>query len=147
MMTLIEVLRIEYADESETALLFALVADIGRGNEYVPFVYRESDPHGLSPIVSSWLVAHPDFPILPFSPPTEVSVPRRIAKNAIWSRVTDDEAVQIRRILSEQTVRIQEIYAGASHLSTDDEVYPLLMSALVGFFGEARAKQLLLPTD
>lgn len=71
--------------------------------------------------------------------------PARIAKNAIWERATDEEAVAMKQMLDAQSVRIQQIYAGASHISTDHELYTLLTAALTQAFGAERAAELLAP--
>lgn len=37
-----------------------------------PYVYNPSDPYGeLTPLLTTWLAANPDFPRLPFVPPTK----------------------------------------------------------------------------
>lgn len=37
-------------------------------------IYRASDPHGLSPILKEWVLAHPDFPIANYVEPTPPTV-------------------------------------------------------------------------
>ncbi len=71
----------------------------------------------------------------------------RIAKQAIWLRATDDEAVQLKAALDEQSVRFQMAYAGAAWIDTGDDLYPMLEEAVVTLFGAERAAQLLEPTD
>lgn len=71
----------------------------------------------------------------------------RVAKDAIWRRATDDEAVQMRAALDAQPVRLREIYDGAAWIETTDELFGVLQAALVQLFGEERAAQLLEATD
>ncbi len=90
----------------------------------------------------------PNFiPARPRQPGDEPPPLTRIAKNAIFERATDDEAVQMRAALDAQSVRLQEIYAGAAWIDTRDELYSTLEAALTQMFGAERAAQLLEPTD
>lgn len=79
---------------------------------------------------------------LRLSQPTMV-YPKRIAKNVIWERSTDLEAIVMRQMLDAQPIRVQEIYAGATFISTDHELFTLLNGAITEAFGATRAAQLL----
>lgn len=79
--------------------------------------------------------------------PPASHVPPRIAKNAIWERATEEEAVQMEAMLEQQHVRIRRIYEGATHISTEHELFSLLSGALTQAFGAERAAELLTPTE
>lgn len=84
------------------------------------------------------------IPARPRQPGDEPTPPApMIAKDDIWRRATDDEAVQMRAALDSQPVRLQEIYNGATFISPDDELFAVLQGALITLFGEARAAELL----
>jgi hypothetical protein len=68
---------------------------------------------------------------------------RKIPKNSIWEKATDEEAIIMRYILGQQSVRIQEIYNGATHLQSDHELFHLIEGALTQAFGVDRANELL----
>lgn len=85
----------------------------------------------------------PVAPDLPPEPPAPVYI---IAKNAIWERASDEEAETMQTLLAQQPVRLQQIYAGATYISTDHELYAMLYDALVQAFGQERAEELLEPT-
>jgi len=77
-----------------------------------------------------------------------VIVPKpRIAKQTIWLRATDDEAVQLKAALDAQSVRLQMAFAGSAWLNTGDDLHPLILGAVTQLFGAERAAQLLEPTD
>lgn len=71
----------------------------------------------------------------------------RITNKAdIWKRATDDEVVQIDRLLKQQSVKLQRIYEGAQIITDQDELYPALYGGLVKLFGATRADELLAPS-
>jgi hypothetical protein len=76
-------------------------------------------------------------------PPPPPPPPRRIAKADIWRRATDAEAVTLDALLNAQPVRLRRMWADAQFLSTDDDLYPSVESALTTAFGAARAAELL----
>ena len=71
MMQLISVQSIKRT-ETPGALDLILTADIGRGNETLPFTYTPGDPFGLSPSVAAFLEANPSFPIGAYVPPEPI---------------------------------------------------------------------------
>lgn len=73
------------------------------------------------------------------------AVAYRIAKDSIWRRATNEEAIAMEAALQAQPVRFQRIYDGATHIESTDELFGLLKTALVQMFGEDRAKELLAP--
>lgn len=70
-----------------------------------------------------------------------------ISKDAIWRRATDEEAELMENALQSQPVRLRRIYEGATFISTADELYGVLRSALEALFGSERAEELLQPTN
>lgn len=44
---------------------FVVVADLGAGEETIPFTYLPGDPHGLAPAIAQWLADNPEAPIDP----------------------------------------------------------------------------------
>lgn len=74
------------------------------------------------------------------------ALPARIAKNAIWERATEGEAEAMEAMLLQQHVRIRRIYEGATHVSTDHELFTMLSQGLTQAFGAARAAELLCAT-
>lgn len=70
-----------------------------------------------------------------------------IPKNLIWSRATNEEAELMENALQSQPVRLRRIYEGATFISTEDELYGVLRSALEALFGSERAGELLQPTN
>lgn len=66
-----------------------------------------------------------------------------IPKDIIWRRVTDAEAEIMDAALGSQSVRVRRIYDGAQVISTDGELYSILLAAMIQLFGESRAEQLL----
>lgn len=79
--------------------------------------------------------------------PEAPNLPARIAKNAIWERATDAEAEAMEMMLKQQHVRVRRIYEGATHISTDHELFTLLSGAMTQAFGADRAAELLAPTN
>lgn len=78
--------------------------------------------------------------------PTEPSA-YRISKADMWRRMTDDEADILKAVLSETSVRMQEIYAGAPYISSDDELFPTLYAGIQGALSTARADAILAPSE
>lgn len=78
---------------------------------------------------------------LPPDPPPVV-----VSKDAIWRRATDEEAGQMEAALQSQPVRVRRIYEGATLISTGDELYGVLETALVQLFGTERTAELLEPS-
>ena len=66
-----------------------------------------------------------------------------IPKDLIWRRATDAEAEAMEVALQSQSIRLRRIYDGASVITTDDELFGMLNSAMVAMFGETRAAELL----
>lgn len=66
-----------------------------------------------------------------------------IPKDIIWRRATDAEAEIMDAALGSQSVRVRRIYDGAQVISTDGELYSILLAAMIQLFGESRAQQLL----
>jgi len=69
--------------------------------------------------------------------------PRTIYKADIFRRATEAEAETITEILGQQSVRLQQIWANALYISTNDDFYPMIETAFGAAFGAARASQLL----
>lgn len=71
----------------------------------------------------------------------------KIFKSEIWRRATNAEAVTIKAGLLQQEIRLQELWASVSYISTTDELYTALRAGFVAAFGEARTNQLLEATE
>jgi len=69
--------------------------------------------------------------------------PRQIYKADIFRRADDDEAETIVTILGQQSIRLQQIWANAQYVSTDDDFYPMIEGAFIQAFGAQRAAELL----
>lgn len=78
------------------------------------------------------------FPVVA-APMDHYSIP----KDIIWRRATDAEAEIMDAALGSQSVRVRRIYDGAQVISTDGELYSILLAAMIQLFGESRAQQLL----
>lgn len=59
----------------EGVIDLVLEADIGTGQETLPFTYSPADPYGLSPLVGAYLEAHPELEIGDYVPPTPSTDP------------------------------------------------------------------------
>ncbi|TXM68213.1 hypothetical protein FV229_08410 [Methylobacterium sp. WL120] len=70
-----------------------------------------------------------------------------IAKADIWRRATDEEADTILYILSQQTTRKRRIFNDATYIDHTDSMFAEMLQALTAAFGEARAVELLAPSD
>lgn len=44
-------------------VLMSVSVDLGDGPTTFPFDYDPDDPYGITPQVTAWLAAHPDFPV------------------------------------------------------------------------------------
>ena len=60
-----------------------------------------------------------------------------------WERTTETEGSAIEAMLSQQPFRVRQIFMTAQSYRSDHELWPLLHSAAVQLFGEARAAELL----
>jgi hypothetical protein len=80
-------------------------------------------------------------------PPAPPPLPRRIAKADIWRRCTNSEAEAVDSLLNAQPIRLQRMWADAQYLSTADELFPAVQTALSQAFGSERASQLLASTE
>jgi hypothetical protein len=76
-------------------------------------------------------------------PPPAPPPPRVISKADIWRRCTDAEAVTLDTLLNAQPVRLRRMWADAQFLSTGDEMFSAVETALITAFGATRAAQLL----
>lgn len=65
----------------------------------------------------------------------------------LWRRTTDEEAEAIDAAVQEQPLRLRRLFEMAQTFQSDDELWPLLMGAATDLFGEARALELLAPSD
>lgn len=95
-----------------------------------------------------WSYANGKFtpPIVP-DPGPQPPAAYRISKADIFRRATEDEADKLRALLSQVSVRMQEIYYGAPYVSTGDELYQTLHDAIEAELGSARANELLAPSE
>lgn len=73
--------------------------------------------------------------------------PPKTLKSDIWRRATDQEAEVVDQILSSQPVRMRRMWDDSRYLGHLDELFPLVRQAAVEAFGEARADELLAPSD
>ena len=115
------------------------------GRNRAVVAYRASDPHSpLTPIITQWLIDNPDHEILPYIPPEpEPEPPIVIPAVTFWERTTEAEGTAIETMLNQQPFRIRQIFMTAQSYRSDHELWPLLQSAAIGLFGEARADELL----
>jgi len=62
---------VETARETATPNVLELVvtADLGGGDETLPYTYSPNDAVGLSPLIAAWLDEHPELVIEPYEPP------------------------------------------------------------------------------
>lgn len=60
-----------------------------------------------------------------------------------WSKMTDEEVEQVEGAVSQQPMKIQNIFRTASSYRSDNELWPLLTSIAVTLFGEERAHEIL----
>jgi hypothetical protein len=71
----------------------------------------------------------------------------KIYKANIWMAATDSEAEVIDLTLSAQSVRLRRLWAEAQYLDTRSDLFPVIKAAFARQFGEARAIELLTPTE
>lgn len=65
----------------------------------------------------------------------------------LWSRTDEEEATKIEESMELQPVRLRNIFKSASSYRSDSPLWPLLLGIATTLFGEARAKQLLAPSE
>ncbi len=95
-----------------------------------------------------WSYANGKFtpPVVP-DPEPQPPAAYRISKADMWRRMSDDEADILKAVLSETSVRMQEIYNGAPYISSDDELFPTLYAGIQGALSTARADAILAPSE
>lgn len=81
---------------------------------------------------------------LPFMPPPPVAV---IYPVNLWERMTKVEADAVGAAMAEQDFRTRKIFESASSYRSDHELWPLLQQIATALFGEARAAQILAPSE
>lgn len=81
---------------------------------------------------------------LPLISPAPVSV---IYPVNLWERMTKDEADAVGAAMAEQDFRTRKIFESASSYRSDHELWPLLHQIATTLFGEARAAQILAPSE
>ena len=115
------------------------------GQSRVIVAYRASDPHSpLTPIITQWLIDNPDHEILPYIPPEPEPEPAIVIPAVtFWERTTEVEGTAIEAMLNQQPFRVRQIFMTAQSYRSDHELWPLLQTAAIGLFGEARADELL----
>lgn len=79
--------------------------------------------------------------------PPPPAPPQRTDKADIWRRVTDAEAETIVAVLGQQTVRKQRLFNDAQYIDHSDELYAELLAGFVTAFGDARAAEILAPSN
>lgn len=55
-----------------TCMILQIEATIEGEHDVFEFVYRHDDPYGLSPDVTAWIMAHPEFQPEPYDPNREL---------------------------------------------------------------------------
>lgn len=73
--------------------------------------------------------------------------PYRIAKADIWRRASEEEVDILNTLLSTSEIRMQRIYDGATYVSSDDDLFPMLEAALISAIGQARTDAILAPSE
>lgn len=73
--------------------------------------------------------------------------PPRTYKADIWRRATEQEAEAIEQMLSQQSARIRGLWYDTSYILHTDELFTLAWDNAVQAFGEARAGELLAPSE
>lgn len=76
-------------------------------------------------------------------PKPEPAPPIVIPAVTFWECTTEVEGSAIEAMLNQQPFRIRQIFMTAQSYRSDHELWPLLQSAAIGLFGEARADELL----
>jgi hypothetical protein len=70
-----------------------------------------------------------------------------VAKLDFYRRCSDPEAEAIDQAFAGQPTRMRRIFDAAQTFRSDAEEWPLLQGAAIQLFGEARAAELLAPTE
>lgn len=85
--------------------------------------------------------------IEPYQPEAEPEPVTIVYPADLWRRVTNDEADVIAEAMQEQPLRLRKIFETAQVYRSDDELWPLLYGMAVQLFGEARASEILAPSE
>lgn len=112
------------------------------GTELSPYPQIVKDAaaqHWTPEVVEAYKLA---FPWIEPEPPPPL---KNISKNIIWERMTEQEAEQALAMLNAQSVKVRMQYDGATYISTEAELYPLVEGAMVQMFGAQRAAVILKP--
>lgn len=97
---------------------------------------RPPEKSTYNPDTNSWTID----PVEPVPEPPIV-----IPAVTFWERTTETEGTAIEAMLNQQPFRIRQIFMTAQSYRSDHELWPLLQSAAVQLFGDARASELLSP--
>lgn len=81
------------------------------------------------------------------NPPPSSAPPTYTYKADIWRRCTDDEFVKLKAALDQAPPRMRQIFADATRLVHDDPDFAQLRGGIVAAVGEARADELLAPSE
>lgn len=81
---------------------------------------------------------------LPLDLPEPISVVYAVD---LWSRLTDEEALQVGSAMEGQSFRMQNIFRAANSYRSDHELWSLLFLVASTLFGEDRAKVILAPSE
>ncbi len=66
----------------------------------------------------------------------------------LWERLSGEgEADRVGAVMAQQDFRTRQIFASASSYRSDHELWPLLQQIATTLFGEARAAQILAPSE
>ncbi len=66
----------------------------------------------------------------------------------LWERLSGEgEADKVGAVMAQQDFRTRQIFASASSYRSDHELWPLLQQIATTLFGEARAAQILAPSE
>lgn len=82
---------------------------------------------------------HPEV-VAYLSPPDPIIV---LYPVHLWSRMTNEEVVQVEAAMASQPIRVQNIFKYASSYRSDHELWPLLETMATGLFGAERAAEIL----
>ena len=80
-----------------------------------------------------------------WSAPPVFATKTKVYKATIWKRCTDQEYTAIQSVINQTAPRIQAIFADATYLDQNDEMYYMIMAGAVAAVGEERAIELLEP--
>jgi hypothetical protein len=84
---------------------------------------------------------------LPWGLTTPTVFPGITLKSDIWDRATDAEAVTIEAGMAAQSAKLRNFFASITEIHHSHQMYPFLRGLFVDAFGEARADQLLAPSN